>query len=195
MGRQLVLGTILGAIILFLWSFIAWTFIPWPSEPLRSFTNQDAVIAAIKANTPHSGNYLLPNEVKRTPGMTAEQYQKAMQDALSRMTQGPVIFAAVRLEPFGSMTKPLVIKFLTDVVVALLATLLLLQTRRLSYAGRVAFVTALGVIIFVGASVDEWNWWSFSNAYTLMQMGVLVIGWFLASLVMSAVVRGRPTRA
>jgi len=47
------------------------------------------------------------------------------------------------------------------------------------------------LLIFVGGHVDEWNWWSFSNAYMLMQFGALVIAWFLASLVMSVVVRGK----
>jgi hypothetical protein len=191
MAKQLLLGSVLGAIVLFLWSALAWMLIPWPGEPLRSFTNDDAMVAAIKANTPRSGNYLLPNEAKRTPGMTDAQYQKAMQDAMNRMTQGPVVFAAVRLEPFGSMTKPLVIKFITMVVVALLASFLLVQTSGLSYALRVVFLTIIGLIIFGGANLDEWNWWGFSNAYTAMQLGVLVIGWLLAGLVMSIFVRGK----
>ena len=96
MIKQLLLGSVLGSIVLFIWSFIAWTFIPWPGEPLRAFTNDDAVVAAVKANAPRSGNYLLPNGVKRTPGMTDAQYQKAGQDAANRMAQGPMIFAAIR---------------------------------------------------------------------------------------------------
>ena len=114
---------------------------------------------------------------------------------MDKMARGPIVFAAVRLEPFNSMAKPLVIQFLTQFVVALLATLLLLQTSGLSRSGRIAFVTAIGVIIFVGGHVDEWNWWSFSNAYMLMQFGALVIGWFLASLVISTFVRGKPAAA
>lgn len=191
MARQILLGTILGGVILFLWSFIAWTFIPWPGDPVRGFTNEDAVIQAIKTNAPRSGNYLLPNEVKRTPGMTDEQFRKATQDATNRMMQGPIIFAAVRLEPFGSIAKPLTIKFLTDLVAALLATFLLLQTSGLSYSTRVIFLTIIGLIIFVGASVDEWNWWGFGNAYTAMQLGVLLIGWLMAGLVMAIFVRGK----
>jgi hypothetical protein len=111
MGKQIALGSILGAIVLFVWSAIAWMLIPWPGEPLARFTNEDAVTLAITANVPRSGNYFLPNMVKRTPGMTDQQYaaaQKAMED---RMTHGPMVFAAVRLEPFGSMAKPLVIQF------------------------------------------------------------------------------------
>ena len=183
MARPLILGTVLGAIVLFIWSTIAWMLIPWPGEPLRSFTNDDAVAQAIKANSPRSGNYLLPNEPKRTPGMTDQQYKATEQAAQDKMARGPVIFAAVRLEPFGSMGNALVIKFLTQLIVALIATILVLQAGALSYSGRVGFFTAIGVIIFVGANVDEWNWWGFSNAYTLMQLGVQVIGWFLAGLV------------
>ena len=184
MTKQMVLGSVPGAIILFVWSAIAWTVIPWPGQPLRKFTNEDAVTQAIVANAAVSGNYLLPNAER---SMTPEQQQKAME----KMTRGPVVFTSVRLEPFNSMAKPLVIQFLTQLIVALLATFLLLQTCGLSYKCRVIFVSAIGVLIFVGGHVDEWNWWSFSNAYMLMQMGALVIGWFLASLVMSAVVRGK----
>lgn len=191
MIKQLVLGTVLGAIILFVWNFLAWTFIPWPGEPLRSFTNDEAIVAAIKANAPRSGNYLLPNEVKRSPGMTEEQFQKATQDSMNRMMQGPMVFAAVRLEPFGSFGRALVIKFLTLLIAALLATFLLLQTTGLSYLKRVLFLTIPAAVIFLGANADEWNWWGFSNAYAAMQLSVHLIGWFMAGLVMALFVRGK----
>ena len=191
MAKQIALGSILGSIVLFVWSAVAWMFIPWPGDPLRSFTNDDAVVQAIKANAPRSGNYLLPNEPKRTPGMTNEQYQKAIQDAMNRSSQGPLIFASVRLEPMGSMGRYLVIQFLTQFVLALLASFLLMQTSAQSFAGRAVFVALIGVIIFVGGHVDEWNWFSFSNAYIAMQLGVIVIGWVLASLVIATFVRGR----
>src|SRR5437016_11690835 len=191
MGKHLVLRSCRAAIVRVVWSAIAWMLIPWPGEPLRTFTNEDAVAQAIKANTPRSGNYLLPNEPKRTPGMTNEQYQKMEQEATDRMSRGPVIFAAVRLEPFGSMVKPLVIGFIIQFIAALLATFLLLQPSALSDAGRVVFLIIIGVIIFVGGHLDEWNWWSFSNAYMAMQAGAIVIGWALASFVMATVVRGK----
>lgn len=191
MGKQLVFGSILGAIILFLWSAIAWMIIPWPGEPLRTFSNEDAVVQAIKANAPRSGTYLLPNEVKRTPGMSNEQYEKAAQDAADRMSKGPLVFASVRLEPFGSMVRPLIIGFFTQLIAALLASFLLSQTTGLAYAARVGFLIVVGLIIFVGGHLDEWNWWSFSNAYIAMQAGAILIGWALASFVMAVVVRGK----
>ena len=188
---RIALAAILGALVLFVWSALAWMVIPWPGEPLRGFTNEDAVVQTIKANVPRSGNYLLPIEVKRTSGMTDEQYRTAVQNAENRMIQGPMIFASVRLEPMGSMARYMVIGFITDVIAVLLACILLLQTNAASYPARVGFVAGLGILIFVGGHLDEWNWWGFSNAYMLMQFGVIVIGWILAGLVISVFVRGR----
>jgi hypothetical protein len=97
MGKQIALGSILGAIVLFVWSAIAWMLIPWPGDPLRSFTNEDAVAQAITANAPRSGTYLLPNELKRTPGMTDQQYAAAQKAAEDRMMRGPIISAGCSL--------------------------------------------------------------------------------------------------
>ena len=190
MIKKLVLATLLGAIILFVWNALAWMIIPWPGEPLRHFTSEDAIVAAIKANAPRSGNYLIPNEPQRLPGMTEEQYQKAMKDAEDRMNNGPNVFAVVRLEPM-SIGKAMVIGFLTNVIAVLLACILLLQTDRLSYRRRVAFVAGLGLLVFLAGHLDEWNWWGFSNAYTMMQFGALVIGWALSGLVIAKFVRGK----
>lgn len=186
MDKHLILGTVLGAIVLFVWGMIAWEIIPWPGTPLRAFTNDEAVTQAIVANAPVSGNYLLPNK-----GLTPEQQQKA----IDKMAKGPIVFAAVRLEPFASMAKPLISQFLTQLLVAFLAALLLSQTTGLSYKSRVTFLTVIGLIVFVGGHMDESTWWSFSNAYMLMQFGALVIGWFLASLVMSMFVKGKTAAA
>lgn len=190
MIKHVAIGTVLGAIVLFVWSAIAWMLIPWPGEPFRSFTNEQAVVDVIKANAPQSGNYMVPNEPKRTPGMTDEQYKAAKQAAMDQSARGPMVFAVVRLGPMG-MTRPLIIQFLMDVVLALLACILLLQTDRLSYVGRVAFVAAIGVLIWMGGHVEEWNWFSFSTAYLMMELGAILIGWILAGLVMAKFVRGK----
>jgi hypothetical protein len=190
MTKQLVLGTVLGAIVLFIWSALAWMIIPWPGEPFRTFTNEQAVLDAIKANAPQSGNYLLPNEPKRTPGMTGAQYKAAEKAAMDQGARGPMVFAVVRLGPMD-MAKPLVVQLLTDIVLALLGCILLLQTDRLSYFARVAFVGALGVLIFIGGHVEEWNWFSFSTVYLMMELGAIVIGWILAGLVMAKFARGK----
>lgn len=194
MTKQLVLGTVLGGIILFVWSAIAWMIIPWPGEPFQKFTDEAAVSQAITANAPRSGNYILPNEPKRAPGMTDEQFKAASDAAMEQGARGPMIFAAVRLGPM-SMTRPLIVQFFTQLVLALLACCLLMKTCGLLYSKRVLFVATIGVIIFIGGHIEQWNWFSFSNAFTFMELGAIVIGWILAALVMAKFVKGKPAAA
>jgi len=89
------------------------------------------------------------------------------------------------------MAKAMVLGFLTNVIAVFLACVLLLQTDRLSYRGRVLFVAGLGLLVFLAGHLDEWNWWGFSTAYMMMQLGALVIGWILSGLVIAKFVRGK----
>lgn len=189
MPKQLILGSVLGGIVLFVWSFIAWTFIPWPGEPLRSFNNEGAVEQAVVNNAPVSGIYLLPNPHKS--GVTPEQ-QTASEEKLMR---GPMVFASVRLGAMRPFPVLLITQLLTFIISALIVTFLLLKTVGLSYGQRVVFVSVCGILIFLGGKVDQWVWWSFSTSYLMAEFGAIVIGWILAGLVIAKVARGRTATA
>lgn len=189
MGKQLVLGTVLGGIVLFIWSALAWTFIPWPGTPLRAFTNEDAVEAAIVANAPQSGNYLLPNPHK--PGLTSEQTDRLGE----KIMRGPMMFASIRLEAMRPFPVLLIVQFLIQLVSALIATFLLLKTCGLTYGQRVLFVALCGVLIFIAGKLDEWVWWSFSSNFLMMELGAIIVGWILAGLVIAKFAIGKPAAA
>lgn len=190
MTRQILLASVLGSIVLFVWSAIAWMVIPWPGEPLRSFANEDAVEQAIVANAPQSGNYILPNPHKA--GLTKEQ-QDALADKM--MNRGPMLFAAVRLGAMRPFPVLLALAFVISLASASIATFLLTRTVGLSYGQRVLFVALAGVLIFIGGKLDEWVWWSFSTAYVLVEFVAIVVGWILAALVIARFSRGRTAAA
>ena len=189
MAKQLILSSVLGGIVLFVWSFIAWTFIPWPGEPIRSFTNEGAVEQAVVSNAPVSGIYILPNPHKK--GVTPEQ-QTAAEEKLMR---GPMVFASVRLGAMRPFPVLLITQLLVYIISALIVTFLLLKTVGLSYGKRVVFVLLCGILIFLGGKMDQWVWWSFSTAYVLIELAVIVVGWILAGLVIGKFARGRTAAA
>jgi hypothetical protein len=47
MGKGLWLGTILGAIIVFIWMMISWMFIPWHCMVMNKFSNEQSVSETI----------------------------------------------------------------------------------------------------------------------------------------------------
>jgi hypothetical protein len=83
------------------------------------------------------------------------------------------------------MTPHIAIQVLTQFITAFLATLLLCNSKVSSYWGRVAFVVGIALVGGVACILPEWNWWSFSAAYTGSVFADLLAGWFLAGLLLA----------
>lgn len=192
MIRSLVLGTILGGLVAFLWSSVSWEVIGWHEKTLTTFQNEDDVSAVIASHITQSGTYLLPAGPSQA-GMTSEQKKAAQNVQMQKMQKGPVMFAAIRRDGFGSFTRGLVAQVLIQMAGALLLTWLLLQTSGLSYTRRVAFLAVAGLAASVIADLPNWNWWGVSGAYTAVNLIDYTITWLLAGLVIAKVAKPRAT--
>jgi hypothetical protein len=49
-----------GGVVMFAWFMISWMALPWHKADLMSFKDEKAVAAALTANAPESGTYVLP---------------------------------------------------------------------------------------------------------------------------------------
>jgi hypothetical protein len=187
MLKSLVLGAVLGGITAFLWSFISWELLPWHEKQLHSFQNEGEVLAVIASHAPQSGNYLLPTGPSED-GLTADQKKAAQEIRIQKMQKGPLMFAAIRKEGFGSFPKTLVAQVLYQMLAALLLTWMLLQTSGLSYSRRVAYLAVAGLAASVIADLPNWNWWGYSGTYTAVNLIDYTLTWLLAGLVIAKVV-------
>jgi len=77
--------------------------------------------------------------------VTGDQKKAAEDIRMQKMQKGPLVFAAVRKEGFGSFPKVLLTQLLYQMFAALLLTWMLLQTTGLSYARRLAFLAVAGL--------------------------------------------------
>ncbi len=190
MLKSLVLGTILGGLVAFVWSSISWEVLSWHEKPIHSFQSDEEVSAVIRTHTVKSGVYLLPGGPSMD-GMSSEQKKAAQATLMEKMQKGPVMFAAVRREGFGSYTKGLVIQLLSLMAAAFLLTWLALQTSGLSYAKRVLFLGIVGLGAGVITELPNWNWWGFSGSYTLVMIADATLTWLFAGLVIAKVAKPR----
>jgi hypothetical protein len=190
MLKSLVLGTILGGLVAFVWSSISWEVLPWHEKSILSFQNDEEVSAVIRSHTVKSGVYILPGGPPMET-MTSEQKKAAQATLMEKMQKGPVMFAAVRREGFGSYAKGLVIQLLSLMAAAFLLTWLALQTSGLSYGKRVLFLGVVGLAAGVITELPNWNWWGFSGSYTLVMIADATLTWLIAGLVIAKVARPR----
>jgi hypothetical protein len=86
-----------------------------------------------------------------------------------------------------SVPRLLVIELLTELGVALVAVLLLAQTRLTGFAARVAFMVGVGAIAAVATNISYWNWYAFPADYTLAYIAIQLAGFLLAGIVAAAV--------
>ncbi len=190
MLKSLVLGTILGGLAAFLWSNISWELIGWHEKPFHAFQKEDEVAAVISSHAPESGVYMLPGAPSET-GMSGEQKKIAQAAMMEKMQKGPIMFAAVRRGGFGSFAQTMMIQLVALMAAAFLLTWLLLQTSGLSYARRVTFLAVAGLAASVIVNIPDWNWWSFSGSYTIVNLVDFTLTWLLAGLVIAKVAKPR----
>jgi hypothetical protein len=190
MLKSLVLGTILGGVVAFIWSSISWEVLPWHEQGFHSFQNDEEVSAVIASHITESGNYILPG---RPPmeGMNAEQKKALETTLMAKMQKGPVMFAAIRRGGFGSFTAGVVKQFLILAAGAFLLTWLLMQTSGLSYGQRVIFLAVAGLAASIVSDLPNWNWWGFSGSYTAVMVADSTVTWLFAGLVVAKVARGK----
>ena len=194
MLKSLILGAILGGLTAFVWSFISWGLLPWHEKQLHSFQNEDEVSAVIASHAPESGNYLLPTGPSQE-GLSADQKKAAEDIRAQKMQKGPLVFAAVRKEGFGSFPRVLLTQLLCQMFAALLLTWMLLQTSNLSYTHRVAFLAVAGLAASVIADLPNWNWWGYSGIYTAENVVDYTLTWLFAGLVIAKVAKPRTATA
>ena len=185
--KKIILATVLGGLTLFLWGALSHTLIPFSKDALLGFNNEDAVTQAILAGAPKSGVYFMPYIVQRSEKMTEQQLKAAKQAAEEKMQRGPFMLASIRLGEMGSFGNYLVIQFITDMISVLFVCLVLIKAKEISFKDRVASTVFIGLAGFAATSLPQWNWYAFSLAFTLAELFDIVVGFFLAGLVIAKV--------
>jgi hypothetical protein len=193
MTKKIVIGGVLAGIAMFIWSSIAHMLLPIGDMGIKTIPNEDAVIAAMKANITEDGFYFIPGEGMAHAATLPKDQQQAAKDAWQKKYEaGPR--AILVYHPTGEklfMPRYLVVEFLSDLVVGLIAAFALgmaCATLR-SFAGRVGLVTSLGLLGWVAIEVSYWNWYGFPAAYEVSQFLDQIVGMVFAGTVLALVMR------
>lgn len=194
MGR-VIFGGILGAVIAFVWSFVSWMVMPWHEWTLQSFRNEEFVSWVIKENVRKDGVYVIPHMGDKKSALTPSELKDKLDQGKTGAKSGPFVYAQIKRKGIDfTSPKQYIISFLTQCVGATLISFLLLKVTESSYGGRLLFVTVTGLIVGILGLVPNWNWFGGGNLFLLVGIADLIITWFLAGLLMAAIVRPRPER-
>lgn len=186
MSRSHLKASVLGGLIVFVWGLFSWMVFPWHQSTLKQFSNESEVAGAIQGSVMESGMYVLPNTF-HYDDQTSQHHMKRSKEM---MENGPFVFAAVSQYGMGKMSlRPFIVSLIIQIAGAFIVVWMLMQTKGLHFKQQVAFVTLFGLGVGVLGELPNWNWWGFSSSYVLACIVDLVIGWFLAGMAISKVIK------
>jgi len=181
MSTKVLLAGLLGGLGMFVWMAVAHIVLPLGQAGIREIPNEQAVLSQMQATIgTASGLYFFP-------GMDRSASMDKYAEKLAQNPSGILIY-----HPPGrqSMTGgQLFTEFVLEVIEALLAALLLAQTRIGGFGGKVGFVAVTGILASIATNGSYWNWYGFPGTYTLANMTSQFVGFVVAGLVIAYFVK------
>ena len=187
---KILLAGILGGIVMFVWTSIAHMALPLGEAGLGEIPNESAVLSAMQSNIgEQTGLYIFPGR-GLGKNATRQEKQEAMKHMGEKIATNPsgILMYHAPGRPL-SLGKLLGVELGTELLEAILVVFLLAQTRIASFAGRVGFVLAAGILAAIATNVSYWNWHGFPCVYTASYMLIQIVGFLCVGIVAALVLR------
>jgi hypothetical protein len=178
MKMRVFIAGLLGGIVFFAWGAIAHMALPIGQMGMREAKAEDPVIAALRDNLPGEGVYMVP-------GLSPEQMkdEAAVKAYSQKAKSNPNAF--IVYQPVGrdgmDMGAQLGIQAATDILSAMVVAWVL-SLGALGFGQRVAASAGLGLFSWLTVSAPYWNWYRFTDAFSVGNLLEQVIGWLIAGV-------------
>jgi hypothetical protein len=193
MSKKILIGGVIVGVVLFVWSAVAHMALPIGEMGIKTIQNEDAVLAALKANINEPGFYFFPgNELMQSRSLPKEQQQAAMEAWEKKYAAGPR--GIMVYHPTGDTPmhpKQFIREFLANVVGGWIVAFALAMAlgRLTSFGARAGFVALLGLLPWVIVDISYWNWFGFPTSYLVAQLLDQAIGMLLAGIALAFLFR------
>ena len=183
MGR-IFIASIVGAVVVWVWGFVAWGLLDLYKPAMQSMPNADIVVPALKANVPQTGAYYFP------PMPSDHNDQAAMDAWAAQHKAGPIGMLMYRAEGAPPMDWRVMARgFCIYFVSAMLLSCVMLAAQLRSFALRLAFVIIAAAFAAMVCHVAIWNWMMFPDKWAIAMTIDTIIGWTIAGVFIAAIVR------
>ena len=175
---RIFVAALLGAVVMFLWEFVAHMLLPVGEMGMRLPVNEDVVLQAVATGLPQPGIYIVPSIAPDKMNDAA-----AVKAYAEKAKVNPLAFVVVSSagQDLTNMGPSLGKQFGTDFLGALIVALLLGATAW-SFGERVLGSLAFGVFGWLSNIVPLWNWYRFPSDYMLGNLIEQGVGWLLAGV-------------
>ena len=166
--KRIIIGSLIGGIILFIWSFLAWAVLPVHLHTYKYSAAQDNILKVLIENLPESGVYALPMADNTNATAFDEKYQAESEKLMTEYVDKPIASIYYLKEGYNMGGATMLRGFLFNFLAALAACIMLAPgfAATSSFFGRWWLVLVAGLFINACGPLVQYNWmgtpWAFA---------------------------------
>ncbi|MBL0882410.1 MAG: hypothetical protein IBJ16_03500 [Chitinophagaceae bacterium] len=171
--KKTLIGSVVGAIILFLWQFVSWTAAEL-HRPAQAYTpNQDTILQFLETQLPEEGSYFLPGF---PDGTSMEEQEKLTEAAVGKPWAQIAYHKSMDMNMGVNMGRGLAI----NIVILLIVCWIFKQMGSPSFATILSASLCIGLIGFFNISYTNHIW--FQTRDLMANLIDAIVGWGLTGL-------------
>jgi hypothetical protein len=169
---KIFIASFVGAIIMFVWSFLAWTVLGIHANTYMYTPAQDSIMKVLSESNLETGTYGMPS------ASSPQESMKVHKDNVGK--PGAAIFYVKEQPVMGASMH--VWGFIFNFIMVFAACTLLINNITGSFFSRWWMVMMIAVVIIFGVYMMEWNWMGHSWNYTRDFILDTALGWGVCGL-------------
>src|ERR1041385_8850519 len=170
--KKIFIASLVGAVIMFAWSFLAWVVLPIHANTYHYTPAQDAIMKVLGESNLETGTYGMPSAA------TPEEAMKVHESNAGK--PGAAIFYIKEVPGMGAGMH--IWGFVFNFIMVFAACTLLINNMTGSFFSRWWMVMMVAVVIIFGVYMMEWNWMGYSWNYVHDFMMDTALGWAINGL-------------
>ena len=182
--KKILIGSLVGAIILFIWSFLAWALLPIHLHTLNYTPAQDSILKVLADNNLETGAYAMPMADNRNVHGFDKKFMEESEKAMKENAGMPMATIHYLKEGYDMSPGTMIRGFIFDFLAALAVCLLLAPTfaKMSSFFGRWWLMLLVGLLLACTGPLLEYNWMAYSWDYTVDMVLDGFLNWAITGL-------------
>nr|WP_294991951.1 hypothetical protein [uncultured Sediminibacterium sp.] len=171
--KKTIIGSLVGAIILFLWQFVSWTASGLHRSAEAYTPKQDSIMQYLNSQFTEDGSYFLPN----TPDNASSEEQEKLYEEMDGKPWAQIHYhKSMNMNMGMNMARGLA----TNIVILLLVCWLFKKMGTMSFMTVLSASLAVGLIIFLQGPYTNHIW--FQSRDLMAHLIDAIAGWGLTGL-------------
>ncbi len=179
--KKWLIGSLVGAIIIFLWQFLSWSMLGIHNDAMKHHPAQDSIISYLASTFTEEGSYMIPSCPPGTP-------EKEKQEFMEKLEGKPWASIIYHKSFHFDMVRPMIRGFLIDLFLVFSLIYILTRAGIPSPMRIFAASIAVGLFSFLWGPYTAHNWFGLPldmikgdliDAFAAWGLCGLWLGWWL----------------